>query len=122
VVGTTQRSRRVGEQIQKEISDLLLRGVRDPRVGFVTITSVDLTSDLQYARIYYTAFNPAETDAEQRKETHQGLVSAAAYLRAELGKRLKLRRVPELTFKYDESTEYGNRIESLLRKIQTDDA
>ncbi|MFA5699845.1 MAG: 30S ribosome-binding factor RbfA [Desulfuromonas sp.] len=121
-MGTTQRSRRVGEQIQKEISDLLLRGVRDPRVGFVTITSVDLTSDLQYARIYYTAFNPAETDAEQRKETHQGLVSAAAYLRAELGKRLKLRRVPELTFKYDESTEYGNRIESLLRKIQTDDA
>ncbi len=121
-MGTTQRSRRVGEQIQKEISDLLLRGVRDPRIGFVTITSVDVTSDLQYARIYYTVFNTAEADTQQRKETQQGLVSASAYLRSELGKRLKLRRVPELTFKYDESTEYGNRIESLLREIRTDEA
>ncbi len=121
-MGTTQRSSRVGEQIQKEISDLLLRGVRDPRIGFVTITSVEVTSDLQHARIYYTAFNAAETDAELRKETHKGLVSATPYLRAELGKRVKLRRVPELTFKYDESTEYGNRIENLLREIQVDDA
>ncbi|MFO7832213.1 MAG: 30S ribosome-binding factor RbfA [Desulfuromonadaceae bacterium] len=119
-MGTSQRSIRVGEQIQKEISDLLLRGVRDPRVGFVTITSVDVTTDLQHARIYYTSFNPDDTEEHQREETRKGLQSASSYLRSELGKRLKLRRVPELTFRYDESTEYGNHIESLLRKIKND--
>ncbi len=120
-MGTTQRSIRVGEQIQKEISDLLLRGVRDPRVGFVTITEVDVTSDLQHARIYYTTFSSEDNAEQQREETQKGLQSATSYLRSELGKRLKLRRVPELTFRYDESTEYGNRIESILRKINSDD-
>jgi ribosome-binding factor A len=120
-LGTKQRSFRVGEQIQKEISDLLLRGVRDPRVGFVTITSVEVSTDLQHARIYYTTFNPEDTQEHAREETRKGLQSATNYLRSELGKRLKLRRVPELTFRYDESTEYGNHIENLLRKINSDD-
>ena len=120
-MGTTQRSYRVGELIQKELSDLLLRGVRDPRIGFVTITAVDVTSDLQHARVYYTTINTEDTHASQRDETQAGLQSAGRYLRSELGKRLKLRRVPELTFRYDESTEYGNRIESLLQEINSDD-
>ncbi|MGC9518671.1 MAG: 30S ribosome-binding factor RbfA [Desulfuromonadaceae bacterium] len=121
-MSSTQRSSRVGEQIQKEIADLLLRGVRDPRVGFVTITAVDVTSDLQHARVYYTTLSSDEDAEQQREDTRKGLESATKYLRTELGKRIKLRRVPELSFRYDESTEYGNRIEDLLRKIKEDDA
>lgn len=110
----SQRTQRVGEQIQKEISALLLKGLKDPRVGFVTITEVKVTSDLGLARIYFTVMG--EEDA--RRETAQGLTSAGPYLRRELGKRLRLRHVPELIFEFDSALEYGNRIESLLQEIK----
>ncbi len=110
----TQRSIRVGELIQKELSDIILRGLRDPRVGFVTIMSVDVTSDLRIAKAYFTVMGE-DADVQQ---TQQGLESAAPYLRRELGKRLKLRHVPELSFKFDESIAYGNHIESILQKIE----
>lgn len=109
----TQRSIRVGELIQQELSDIILRGLRDPRVGFVTIMSVDVTSDLRMARIYFTVMGE-DADSD---ETQKGLDSAAPYLRRELGKRLRLRHVPELTFKFDTSIAYGNHIESILREI-----
>lgn len=109
---STQRSYRVGELIQQELSAIILRGLRDPRVGFVTIMSVDVTSDLRYAKVYFTVMGE-EQDVEQ---TQQGLDSAVPYLRRELGKRLKLRHVPEITFKYDTSIAYGSHIESLLKQ------
>jgi ribosome-binding factor A len=109
---STQRTYRVGELIQQEISAIILRGLRDPRVGFVTITSVDVTSDLRYAKVYFTVMGE-DSDAS---ETQQGLDSAVPFLRRELGKRLKLRHVPELVFKYDTSISYGNHIESLLKE------
>lgn len=112
----SQRSIRVGELIQQELSDIILRGLRDPRVGFVTIMSVDVTSDLRMARVYFTVMGE-EADAD---ETQKGLDSAGAYLRRELGKRLKLRHVPELSFKFDDSIAYGTHIESILRKIEND--
>lgn len=110
----SQRSQRVGEQIQKEISALLLKGLKDPRVGFVTITEVKVTSDLGLARIYFTVMG----EDKVRKETAEGLSSAGPYLRRELGKRLRLRHVPELIFEFDSALEYGNRIESLLQEIK----
>ena len=110
-----QRSHRVGEQIQKEISALILKGLKDPRVGFVTITAVEVTRDLHYARIYFTVVG----DERARRESERGLTSALPYLRREIGKRLRLRLVPELTFEYDTSLEYGNRIESLLRDLNS---
>lgn len=114
----TQRTYRVGEQIHKEISDIMLRGLRDPRVGFVTITSVDVSSDLRHAKIYYTVMGE-DADAAQ---TQQGLDSAVPFLRRELGKRMKLRHVPELVFKYDTSIAYGSHIETLLKEAGiTDD-
>ena len=113
----SQRSQRVGEQIQKEISGLLLKGLKDPRVGFVTITEVKVTSDLGLARIYFTVMG----EENVRRETTQGLTSASPYLRRELGKRLRLRHVPELTFEFDSALEYGNRIESLLQEIKQKD-
>ena len=112
-----QRSHRVGEQIQKEISALLVKGLKDPRVGFVTITAVEVSGDLRHARIYFTVLG----DEQARRESQRGLTSAIPFLRRELGKRLRLRLVPELTFQFDTSLEYGNRIEALLRDLNSGD-
>lgn len=112
-----QRSHRVGDQIQKEISAILVKGLKDPRVGFVTITAVEVSADLRHARVYFTVMG----DERARQETARGLSSAVPFLRRELGKRLRLRLVPELTFQFDTSLEYGNRIESLLRDLNGDD-
>lgn len=114
---STQRSFRVGELIQQEISAIILRGVRDPRIGFVTIISVDVTSDLRHAKIYYTVMGN-DVDHDQ---TQQGLDSATPFFRRELGKRLKLRHVPELIFKYDTSVAYGCHIEDLLKQVKSGD-
>ena len=114
----TQRAVRVGELIQKELSDIMLRGLRDPRIGFVTFMSVDVTSDLRIAKVYFTVMGE-DADVEQ---SQAGLNSAAAYMRRELGKRMRLRHVPELIFKHDTSVAYGSHIESLIRQLgQTDD-
>jgi ribosome-binding factor A len=113
-----QRSQRVGELIQQEISSLLLKGLKDPRIGFVTITAVSVTPDLHLARIYFTTMG----DEKERKNTEKGLQSAVPFLRRELGTRLRMRYVPDLLFCYDSSLEYGNRIESLLQEINREDS
>lgn len=111
-----QRSQRVGESIQHEISALLLRGLKDPRIGFVTVTGVEMTPDLHLARVYYTVIG----DDAVRKSTASGLKSAIPYIRQQLGKQLRMRYVPDLIFQYDTSIDYGIRIESLLREVHTD--
>lgn len=111
------RSHRVGEQIQKEVSSLLLKGIKDPRVEFVTITAVEVTPDLHLARIYFTALG----DDEARRRAEAGLKSAIPYIRRELGKRLRMRYIPDILFKYDTSLEYGSRIESLLQDIHSEE-
>lgn len=112
----SKRTQRVGEEIQKEISSLLLKGLKDPRIGFVTITSVEVTSDLQIAKVYFTVMG----DEAARKNSEKGLNSSIPFIRRELGKRLRLRHVPDIVLKYDTSLEYGNRIESLLKDIQSE--
>ncbi len=109
------RSRKVGEQIQKEVSALLLKGLKDPRVGFVTITAVEVTPDMHLARVFFTVMG----DEKARRETEAGLHSAAPFLRRELGRLLRMRYVPDLLFCYDPSLDYGNRINTLLQEIQT---
>lgn len=111
------RSNRVAESIHKEVSALLLKGLKDPRIGFVTITGVEVTPDLHLARIYFSVMG----DEEARKNTQKGLVSSIPYVRREIGRRLRLRHVPDVLFEYDSSLEYGNRIESLIREIHSDD-
>jgi ribosome-binding factor A len=112
-----KRSHRVGEQIHKEISALLIKGLKDPRIGFVTITAVEVTSDLHLARIFFTVIG----DEKVRRDTEKGLQSSVPFLRRELGRRLALRHTPDILFSYDSSLEYGNRIETLLKEIHTEE-
>lgn len=107
----SNRINRINEEIQKELSNLF-RGLKDPRVqgGMVTITHVDTTSDLRYARIFVSVL-----DKSQEKDVVKGLKSAAGYLRRELGASLRLRYTPELQFIADDSIEYGAHILELLR-------
>lgn len=109
-----KRSDRVGEMIHKEISVILNRGLKDPRVGFVTLTAVDVTSDLSIAKVYYTVIG----DDKSRKETAKGLEKASPYIRRQLAQQLKMRHTPSLIFKYDSSIEYGSHIDSLLKDIE----
>ena len=107
----SNRINRINEEIQKELSSLM-RGLKDPRVqgGMVTITHVDTTSDLRYARIFVSVL-----DKSQEKDVVRGLKSAAGYLRRELGASLRLRYTPELQFIADDSIEYGAHILEMLR-------
>ena len=111
-----QRSQRVGEAIHKEISALLIKGLKDPRIGFVTITGVEVTPDLHLARVYFTAMGEESAQCA----TQEGLNHSVPFLRRELGKRLRMRYVPDLMFLFDSSVAYGNRIEKLLQDINTD--
>lgn len=109
-----QRAQKVAEAIQKEISSLIIKGMKDPRVGFVTVTAVDVTSDLSLAKVFFTVIG----DDKARKDSAAGLKSAIPYIRREIGKQLRLRVVPEVVFHYDTSIDYGHHIESLLKGIQ----
>jgi ribosome-binding factor A len=108
-----KRTMQVGGLIQQEISDLLVRKIKDPRLELVTITGVDVSPDLKLARIYYSRFGGAEDIIRGR----EGLERASGFIKRELGRRLQLRRVPELEFIHDASFDYGNRIDSILKGL-----
>ena len=111
------RPERVGDQLRSELASLLAREVHDPRIGFVTLTRVSVSPDLQQARVLYTTLG----DESVRKQTAKGLERASPFLRRQIGSRLRLKRVPELTFQYDESIAGQDRIEQLLSDIHRDD-
>jgi ribosome-binding factor A len=104
----------VADQIRGEIASMLAREVHDPGVGFVTITRVSVTPDLQQARVYYTALG----DEKARLNTDRALGRAAPFLRRQIGSRLRLKRTPEIEFFYDESIAGQDRIEQLLNDIR----
>ena len=103
------RPRKVADLIQRELSDLLRREVRDPRVGMVTLTAVDVSPDLSHAKVFYTLL-----DKSHLEETQRGLDRAAGYLRSQIAHRIKLYTTPELRFAYDESVERGDRLSRLI--------
>lgn len=107
------RSNRVAEQMKKELGDIITRKLKDPRVGFITITDVNVTGDLQQATVYITSLG----NDHERQETLKALEKAKGFIRSEIGSRIRLRRTPEITFEFDASVEYGNKIESLLRSL-----
>ena len=108
---------RVGEQIKKELSMIFQVEFKDPRLGFVTVTGVEVTNDLSQAKVYLSVLG----NDEQKEETLKALSRGAGFLRGELGKRIQLRHTPELIFKFDASVEYGSRIEEILQKINHGD-
>ena len=113
-----QRAGRLAQEIQRDVTDLLLKRINDPRVKDVTVTSVELSGDLQIATIYYTTLQKL---ASERQATERGLEKSKGLIRRELGKRLSLYKTPELIFKRDESVDYGNHIDELLKSIQEQD-
>lgn len=102
------RSRRVAEQIRQELAAILMREMKDPRVTGVTFTAVEVTSDLEHAKVWFTTYTG------DRDAALQGLSRASGFLRTELAHRMKMRTVPKLNFHYDESVERGARISKLI--------
>jgi ribosome-binding factor A len=111
----SKRSLRVGDMILKEISEMLIKGnVRDPRIEPVVLTGIKLTDDLGFARIYFTVIG----DQIDKRDIIEGLQSASSYIKRELSRRLRIRRIPDLKFEFDEVLQEGYRVDELLRKTK----
>lgn len=104
---------RVGEQIKKELSQIIQSELKDPRIGFITVTGVDVTNDFSQAKVYLSVLG----SDEQKEETLKALTRSTGFIRSELGKRIRMRKIPELLFKFDESIDYGSKIQGLLQQI-----
>ena len=110
-----RRIDRIEEQLRIELSEIIEREIQDPRIGLTTVTAVKVSPDLSHGRVFVTVLG----DATQRNKTLEGLRSAASFIRRSLSKRLHhMRRIPELSFDYDEAVEKGIRIEELLEQIK----
>jgi len=106
------RGRRIADQIQRELSEIIRLELKDPRIGMVTLTGVEVTQDNAHAKVFFTAFGePVQQETAERALNH-----AAGFLRSTLAQRLQLRTVPLLRFKYDESVERGMRLSALIDK------
>lgn len=126
------RTRRVADQIQRHMAELIQMELGDPRVGMVTITGVDVTHEFERARIYFTVLGDSlaekvdpdkpPVENKQAKITAEVLNKAAGYLRTALARRLKLRTTPQLVFIYDSSMEHGNRLTDLINSAASNDA
>ncbi len=111
-----KRSKRIGDLLREEVADIVMRRVKDPRLGFLTVTSVEVTDDLKIARVYVSVLNKDET-----RLTLDILTSAKGFIRSELRRRVRMKVIPELEFHEDESIEYGARIDELLERIKRED-
>ena len=108
-----KRSKRVSDVLRKEIADIIMYKVKDPRIGFVTVTGADVTDDIKIARVYVSILKD-----DERKTTIEVLNSAKSFIRSELSKRVRMKFIPTIEFRLDTSIEYGSRIEKLLKKIK----
>src|SRR3954470_5448873 len=112
-----KRPERVAQMVQELLGEIFARGMRDPRIGLVTITGVKMSPDLREARVYWTVHG----DPEQRKHTAKGLDNARGFLRREIAAELKLGVTPDLHFTYDEAIDRGERIEQLIREVHDEE-
>lgn len=125
-MGKGYRQGRLGEEIRKVISEMLLREIKDPRLssGMISISDVDVTSDGSYATCYVTVLTVNKDEEAKRQEEEQvleGLKSAKGLIKKEIGRQIKLRHIPELIFKLDTSMEYGRHITEVINKLGKDD-
>ena len=109
---TYKRAERVSDQMKQEIADILMRKIKDPRIGFVTITDVEVTDDLKNAKVFVSIYGG------DKETTLKGLKSASTFIRAELGRRMRLKFVSEILFRFDGTVERGAHIMELLREIE----
>ncbi len=109
---SNNRKDRVAEEVKKVVSETVRTEIKDPNLGMVTITDVDMTKELEVATVYFTTLNENKEEAEAALNKAKGLVRSA------VAKEIRLRKAPEIEFKYDNSIEYGSRIESLLNEIR----
>ncbi|GBE06783.1 MAG TPA: 30S ribosome-binding factor RbfA [Nitrospirae bacterium] len=109
-----KRSARVSDLIRQETADIIMRKLKDPRLGFITVTEADVSDDLRHARVYVSVLEDAK-----KAETLKILSSSAKFIRGELGKRIKMKFIPSLAFKLDSSIEYGSKIDRIFDKIRS---
>ena len=112
------RSRRIAEQIQRELSEIVRVELKDPRIGMLTLTDVEVSPDGEHAKVFFTVLG----EPTRIEETEEGLQHAAGYLRSQLARRLTVRIVPHLQFKYDPSVERGARLSQLIDQAVAEDA
>jgi ribosome-binding factor A len=110
-----KRSARVSDLIREEVADIVMNRIKHKTLGFITITAAKVSDDLRNATIYLSALDPGENEKTVRK-----LQSSASFIRNELGRRLKMKYVPHLTFRVDESIEYGRKIDTILDEIKSE--
>lgn len=113
----SQRCQRIGDQLRDEISSMLLRDVKDPRIGFVTVMDVEVSPDLGQATVYYTVYG----SDQEKADSLSGLRSTASFMRRELGRRLHLKRIPVLHFRYDKTTDKGAHMDDLFVRIEKEE-
>ena len=112
------RKERVEELLRREISDIIRREVKDPRIGFVTVTDAEVSGDLSYAKVFVSVLGSPEEQAA----TLKGLNSATRFIRGEFGQRIKMRQVPEISFRFDKSIQHGARIHELLEQVKQEES
>jgi ribosome-binding factor A len=108
------RATRVADLLKEEISEMLCKEVKDPHIGFITITDVDLSKDLKHAQVFYTILG----DEQQAEESADALSRVSSFIKKQLGKRLRMRYIPEIIFKYDHSLAYGTKIDHILDSLK----
>ena len=110
----SRRVQRVADLIKQQISNIISNDLKDPRVGFVTVTSVDLSQDLRHAKVYISVMG----SDEDRERSMEGLERASGFMRTRLGNRIRIRHIPELLFRHDDSYEYAARIAVVMKQIE----
>jgi ribosome-binding factor A len=113
----TTRQERVKELLKIEISDIIRREIKDPRLGFVTITDAEVSKDMRHARVYISVYG----DERQKEESLAILQKVAGYMRGEFGRRVSMKIIPEISFKLDTAVEHGARIFELLQQVKPHD-
>ena len=112
----SHKTAKIGSNFVKEISYIIMEEVKDPDIKFVTITDCDVTNDLSFAKVYFTVLN-----RDKKEDTIKALNNASNYIELELSKRIDIRKMPDISFIYDESVEYGEYIDNLLEKIEKEE-
>lgn len=110
----SHRANRVAEEIKREVTQMLRDEIKDPRIGFVTVTGVEVTPDIRYAKVFFSVYG----NEENKAQSMEALEKAKGFVRSELGKRMRLRYTPEISFKFDTSIEYGAHIMKLLQGVK----